>query len=214
MNTTGGMHVDENAELYALGTLSDSERAAVDAHVATCASCAHRVGEAEEAVAALFTRQTAVPSQLDRRIRATFSPRSSTRAFYPLVAAALILGLLPSALLWQRDRALNTMDATRQQAVTAMVHSHFMHAPFTSMAPDAPAAKAIFARTGAWLYVIATTSQNYTVAVDDHGVRRDLGVLKGTGADRELFVDHPPKVKEVFLFDGPRAVAHAAIATR
>src|ERR1700688_4487918 len=98
MSTTGGMHVDENAELYALGTLSDSERAAVDAHVATCASCAQRVGEAEETVAALAVRQAAVPSQLDRRVRGLFASRSVPRSLYSLVAAALILGLLPSAL--------------------------------------------------------------------------------------------------------------------
>ena len=214
MNTTGGMHIDENAELYALGTLSDAERTAVDAHVATCASCARRVGEAEETVAALSARQTAVPGQLDRRVRASFVSRSLPRSFYSLVAAALILGLLPSALLWQRDRDLNAMDATRQQAAAAMVHSHFLHAPFTSMAPGAPAAKAIFARTGAWLYVIATTNQDYTVAVNDGGRRLDLGVLKGSGTERELFVAHPPRAKEVFLFDGPRAVARAAIATR
>jgi len=213
MNTTG-MHVDENAELYAIGALSDTERAAVDAHVATCASCAQRIGEAEETVAAMSVRQTAVPSQLDRRMRASFAPRSLPRSLYSLVAAALILGLLPSALLWQRDRDLNAIDATRQQAASAMVHSHFLHAPFTGMAPGAPAAKAIFARTGAWLYVIATTDRDYTVAVDDHGVRRDLGVLKGTGTERELFVAGPPKVKEVFLFDGSRAVARATIATR
>jgi hypothetical protein len=214
MNTSGGMHVDENAELYALGTLSELERAAVDSHVATCANCARRVGEAEETVAALSARQSAVPSQLDRRMRASFGARSLPRSLYALVAAALILGLLPSALLWQRDRDLNAMDATRQQAAAAMVHSHFLHAPFTRMAPDAPAAKAIFARTGAWLYVIATTNQEYTVAVVDGGRRRDLGVLKGTGTERELFVSHPPRVKEVFLFDGSRAVARATLATR
>ena len=84
MTTTGGMHVDENAELYALGTLSDTDRAAVDAHVATCASCAQRVGEAEETVAALSARQTAVPGQLDRRMRASFAPRSLPRSLrYP-----------------------------------------------------------------------------------------------------------------------------------
>jgi anti-sigma-K factor RskA len=208
------MHVDENAELYALGTLSDTDRAAVDAHVATCASCAQRVGEAEETVAALSARQTAVPGQLDRRMRASFAPRSLPRSLYALVAAALILGLLPSALLWQRDRDLNAMDATRQQAAAAMVHSHFLHAPFVKLTPDAPAAKAIFARDGAWLYVIATSDRDYTVAVDDNGKRRDLGVLEGTGTERELFVSAPPKAKEVFLFDGPRAVARATMATR
>jgi hypothetical protein len=45
-------------------------------------------------------------------------------------------------------------------------------------------------------------------------VRRDLGVLKGTGTERELFVAHPPPVKEVFLFDGSRAVARTTIAIR
>jgi len=45
-------HIDDLAELYALGALDDLERKRVDAHVATCAPCARRLGEAERAVTA------------------------------------------------------------------------------------------------------------------------------------------------------------------
>ena len=46
-------HIDQEAELYALGMFDDDERARIDEHLATCAPCTVLVGEAEAAVAAL-----------------------------------------------------------------------------------------------------------------------------------------------------------------
>ena len=210
MNEPGTQHLDELAELYALGTLPDSERAAAETHIAACEACAHRVAEAEAVVAAMTPPDTPVPARLDRRVHASLRPRASARFFYPLVAAALILGLIPSAAFWQRDRDLRAADAARGQALTAMVNSHFLHAPFAKLAPDAPAAKVIFARTGAWFYVIALTGRNLTVAADG----RALGTLTGTGSERTLFLASPPKTNELLLKDGSRVLARAAIATR
>lgn len=44
-------HIDELAELYALGSLSAPERTAVERHLRKCARCADRVRAAEETVA-------------------------------------------------------------------------------------------------------------------------------------------------------------------
>jgi anti-sigma factor RsiW len=207
VNDPRNEHLEEDAELYALGALPDAERAAAEAHIAQCDACARRIGEAEGTVAVLV-RPQAPSSQLDRRVHAIFARRSNVRAFYPLVAAALIVALLPGTFFWQRDRDLRASDAVSRQAVAAMIHSHFLHAQFVKLSPDAPAAKAIFARNGAWLYVIAVTGRDLTLSAGG----RVLGELSGTGNERALFVERPPATKSLLLSDGARVLAHAAVA--
>jgi len=186
----------------------DPERAAAEAHIAQCDACARRVGEAEEALADLVRPQTPSP-QLDRRLHALFVRRGGgARAFYPLVAAALIVALLPGAFFWQRDRDLRASDARNRQAVAAMIGSHFLHSQFVKAAPDAPPAKAIFARNGAWLYVIAVTDRDLTLSSGG----RVIGQLSGTGNERSAFIEHPPATKSLVLMDGSRTLAHAAVA--
>jgi anti-sigma factor RsiW len=201
-------HLEEDAELYALGALPDAERAAAEAHIAQCGTCARRVGEAEEAVAELAGSQAPSP-QLDRRVHALFVRRGGgARAFYPLVAAALIVALLPATFFWQRDRDLRASDAVNRQAVAAMIGSHFLHSQFVKVSADAPAAKAIFARNGAWVYVIAVTDRNLTLAAGG----RVIGKLSGTGNERAIFIEHPPATRSLILSDGSRTLARAAVA--
>lgn len=201
-------HLEESAELYALGALPDDERAAADTHLAECDACARRVGEAEQTVAAMVQPDSSFSPQLDRRMRGSFIQRGSWRAWYPFVAAAFILGLLPSLVLLQRNQNFEAADANRAQALSAMVHSHFLHAPFVKLAPDAPAAKAIFARNGSWLYVIANSGKDLTLMSGG----RVLGTVTGSGDERTLFVAHPPRSTEIYLSDGSRKLARAAIA--
>jgi len=208
VNDPRNEHLEEAAELYALGALPDAERTAAEAHIAHCGECARRVGQAEETVAVLVGPQ-APSAQLDRRIHALFVRRGGgARAFYPLVAAALIIALLPGAFFWQRDRDLRASDAVNRQAVAAMIGSHFLHSQFVKVAPDAPPAKAIFARNGAWVYVIAVTDRDLTLNAGG----RVLGKLSGTGNERAIFVEHPPATKSLVLSDGSRVLAHAAVA--
>jgi len=208
VNDTRNEHLDENAELYALGALPDAERAAAEAHLTQCSACAQRVGIAEETLAELVVPRSPSP-QLDRRAHALFLQRGGgARAFYPLVAAVLIVALLPAALFWQRDRDLRASDAVNRQAVAAMIGSHFLHAQFVKTAADAPPAKAIFARDGAWLYVIAVTSRDLTLSAGG----RALGKLSGTGNERAIFIEHPPATRSLVLMDGSRVLARAAVA--
>jgi anti-sigma-K factor RskA len=44
-------HIDELAELYALGSLEANERVAVERHIRGCTECADRVRAAEETIA-------------------------------------------------------------------------------------------------------------------------------------------------------------------
>lgn len=206
VNDTRNAHLEEDAELYALGALPDAERAAAEAHIAQCDACARRVGDAEDTLAGLVQPQTPSP-QLDRRVHAMFARRGSVRAFYPLVAAALIVALLPGAFFWQRDRDLRASDAVNRQAVAAMIGSHFLHAQFVKVSADAPPAKAIFARDGAWVYVIAVTDRDLTLTEGS----RVLGKLSGTGNERAIFVEHPPATKSLVLTDGSRVLARAAV---
>ncbi len=46
-------HIGELAELFALGSLDDTERATVERHVRACLQCADRIRDAEETVAFL-----------------------------------------------------------------------------------------------------------------------------------------------------------------
>lgn len=203
-------HVAELAELYALGTLDDRERALVDAHVQTCDECAARLGEAEATVEQLVQPRSPSPA-LDRRMSAAFRTRGSWRWTAPLVAAAFVVGLLPSLAMWSGVFGRASFASDQQQAVTAMVGSHFVHAPFVPVDPAAPKAKVIYGRTGDWRYIVAQTARPYDVAVVSNGHPVWLGTLHVSGDAGELFVPHAPAGNEYLLREGARVIARVML---
>lgn len=206
-------HIDELAELYALGSLEESERAAVDAHVRTCEECAARLGEAEATLVQLIEPRS--PSAaLDRRMRAGFVMRSPWRWTASLAAAAFIVGLIPSMLLWSGSSRTAQFDAEQAQAVQAMVTSHFAHAPFVALSTNAPAAKIIYSRTADWRYIVAQTSHPYEVAAQENGRSIMLGRLHVRGNAGELFIARAPSAREFLLLDGSRPVGRVTLPYR
>lgn len=201
-------HIGELAELYAVGTLDDGERARIDAHAAQCDACAAALGSAEGAVAALVTERTP-PASLDRRMRSAFALRPAWRNWAPLAAAAIVLAIvLP---LWFTRPAPAPSNA---QAIVAMTNSHFTHAQFAALVPSAPKAKLIYARTGAWWYVIAQTNRPYAVAVRENGKLRRIGMLQPSGSAAQLYMLHPPRARAVLLLDGATPIARATLQYR
>ena len=73
-------HVNEDAELYALGTLGALDAARIERHVRTCDECARRVAQAEATVLRLIddrTTRAIAPATTARRpgVRSSFLAR-------------------------------------------------------------------------------------------------------------------------------------------
>jgi hypothetical protein len=208
MNT---LHIDELAELYALGALNEAERESVDAHAMTCEACAARLGEAEAAVASLI--EPRAPSKaLDRRIHASFVVRETNwRRVFLAAAAAFVLGLLPALGVWLTHAPGGGFERDREAATVALVSSHFTHAPFAPLVPGAPKAKIIYARTQPWIYVVAETNRSLEVRALTDGSSVSLGTLRVQGNTGELYLPHPPPASRYELLDGGRVVGTATI---
>ncbi|MBV8373204.1 MAG: zf-HC2 domain-containing protein [Candidatus Eremiobacteraeota bacterium] len=205
-----GGHVGENAELYALGTLSELERARVDEHVRTCDPCAQRVGEAEETALRLIdaAKMPAIPLPAVR-----FASRARLPAWMAPAAAAFVAGFIVTGLWSQRDRAADdAARSTTQAAQRAMLAGHFSHAPFVAREPDAPAAKVVYAREGGWLYVIAAAGpQALDVAVERDGTRTTVASLAAGDTTRSVFIGGIGRVRAVELVARGRPIAVARI---
>lgn len=196
-------HVGDDAELYALGALDETDAARVERHARECAACARRVGEAEATVLQLIPPARVAPHGRAPR----FETRGPRVGWIAAVAAAFLIGLLP----WGLGR-LHPANPSAQ-AETAMLAGHFAHAPFVARAPGAPRGKAIYALHGGWIYVIVTPgSDALAVALVRGGSRRVVASLAPSSQTRSAFVPTAGRVDAVELLEGGRPVATASIA--
>jgi anti-sigma factor RsiW len=191
------VHIEELAELYALGELDARERAQVDAHIAQCSDCLRRVGEAEETVLALERIiQPVAPhagiAMMRRRRVAWLLPA--------VAAAALIVGLLLP----------RPFTAPQNPALLAMIHSHFSHAQFSGVA-GAPAAKVIYARDRSWLYVVVEGTHNYSVYGSSGGRSLLVGTTLPHGETSDLYAKPSLRLQRVELRERGQTVESAAL---
>ena len=201
------VHIGELAELYAVGALDASERAAVDAHIAACMPCLRRVGEAEETLLALERGELAepTPQELDARMR-FHAPRARRYAALAMAAAAgLAIGILTMLPGYLRPQV-------PQDALVAMIDSHFNHAQFAPVATHgATGAKVIYARDRSWLFILADGSERYSVYAVNGGVATRLGELHPQGPTSSLYVAHAPMADAIELRDGAQVIERAAL---
>jgi hypothetical protein len=154
-------HIDQEAELYALGMLEDEERARIDDHLATCEACTVLVGQAEAAVAALIdSTQQRRPER-----RTAWWPMAIAAAF--AVAAAGLLG---------QNVILHGALSNDGEVLATMVNSHFSHTQFQSPGGTEIPAKAIYERHGKWYEILAVgTPAWHVVFVRPDGTRDPAG---------------------------------------
>jgi hypothetical protein len=142
-------HIDQEAELYALGMLEDDERARIDEHLLTCETCTALVGNAEATVAALIdSTQERHRSQR----RTTWWPLAVAAAF--AIAAAGLLG--QNAVM----RGALSNDGT---LIATMVDSHFDHTQFRAPGGAEIPAKVIYERHGKWYEILADGTPDWRV---------------------------------------------------
>jgi hypothetical protein len=198
------VHLDELIELYALGALDQAERARVDAHAATCSACTRALGAAEATVAALddaFGAPADPPHRLTERIaisarthalmeapRATPPTARLTPSSFGVAAVlALTVGLGGAAAI---EHANATRTAANESAILATIAtSHFNHVTFSPIDPRAPVSKVLYARDGAWFYVIIDSATcDCRLIARSVTAERDLGAPIAGATTATLFI--------------------------
>jgi hypothetical protein len=188
-------HLDDDAELYALG-LTDRERdAEIEAHLAECDACRARVVAAESAAASLAATLPPMPAAAPRR------------AWWTSVAAAAAVVFAVATAFEANTAHTATSELNRTDgALVAIASSHFGHTTLTS--DPGVVAKAIYARDGAWCYVIVTGAPRGAHVVMYRGATsRDMGELDGA-RPATLFVHNPGRPDRITVVADDHVVAH------
>jgi anti-sigma factor RsiW len=215
-------HFGERAALYALGALDDAESAALEAHLRVCAECAQLVGEAErdvDTIASLGARRRA-PQELSERIERLLAPASASapapvqRIPWPrfaAIAAAFLIGILPSAYLWERNRAMQDAMLSQSAAMDRLAATAHRTASFRSSSREV-AAKVMYAPDGSWyVIVVRGAAHALQVAWMHDGQQTMLGDAVPHGAVAMLYLPKSHRMEQLALMDGPRIVAQAQL---
>lgn len=213
-------HIDELAELYAVGSLSEFERARVDRHVGQCPSCAGDLRRAEETVADLAQAQAQpmheAPSSLQRRLEQSLkqSRRRGVLTWHPFVAAiaaAIVLAFVPTWVAVDRNSALVAMrQDERALARLASAGTQIDHAQFMSPANRPMNAKVLYGPKGNWYYVVVMHPRPGMQVAYVHGGRMEmLGTVAMHGESGTLYLPVNHKMEELALVQGGSVVADA-----
>jgi hypothetical protein len=212
-------HIDELAELYAIGSLDEFENARVERHVVQCAPCAARLHEAETTVAALAQAQ-ALPeheppatlrARLDRSLDS--SARRGILTWHPFaaaVAAAIVLALIPTFVAVDRNSALVAMRQDEAAlARLASAGTQIDHAQFMS-GTQPMNATVLYGPRGDWYYVVVMHPRPGMQVAYVHGGRMEmLGTVAMHGESGTLYLPVNHKMDELALLEGSTVVADA-----
>ncbi len=178
-------HIADRAELYALGALDPGENATIETHLRQCSSCARIVGSAEHDVALIASRETRrnAPPELAGRIERALVNQSEPllrtgRHAWRLsaaLAAALLIGLLPSAYFWSEYRTLHGAMLAQNSAMERLASAAHRTSIFQA-ARGTSRAEVIYGTDGSWyLVVVRDPSRTLSVAWMHDGKRTMLG---------------------------------------
>jgi anti-sigma factor RsiW len=215
-------HVEELAALYALGALPDQERAEVDVHLLECPACAKAVGAAEDDVASIVSNepQHVAPASLQARIDRVVQPRPSvpvirSRGFEwryaGALAAALVLGLLPSAYLMSVNRGMHEAMSAQSSMIGRLASAPHRTVHFQP-ADSGPLADVMYAPDGSWYVVVVRgASKPLSVAWMHDGVHTMLGDAMPKGNVAILYLPKSHRMDRLALMDGGRVVGEATL---
>lgn len=217
-------HLDDLAELYALGTLDETERRAVQSHAGSCLECAARLSEAEQSIAAITALQQdyAPPSGLEARLRSSLDVpatitqpyRSASMRGWPAVAlalaAAIALFLIPFSLLMKQNTAMHVALSQDDGAFAQLLDSGFRHVSFQPRPQSPVQAKVLYAPHGEWYYIIIMHPQPGTqVAYVHDGKIEMLGKPAMRGHTGTLFVMVHHKMNDLAILQSGAVIADA-----
>ncbi|HEY2554020.1 MAG TPA: hypothetical protein VGI15_02120 [Candidatus Cybelea sp.] len=220
-------HVDDRAALYALGALDEDEAASVRTHVVACLTCAQAVGAAEGdvALAATLEPRLEAPVELSSRIERLLSGGelragdgrgrwSSPALPWLAVAAALVIGVLPSGYFFAENRRMHDAMTVQSAAMDRLASSTHRVAAFHAMPqmPEGSSASVAYASSGEW-YVIVVKDVSRTLGVVwmHDGEQTMLGQAVPHGDVAMLYLPKSHRMDQLALMDGGQVVAQASL---
>jgi anti-sigma factor RsiW len=124
-------HIDEFAELYALGSLEAPERAAVERHVRACVPCANRIRAAEETIA--FIADLEEHHEPPRTVAESFAAKLAVSRMaqkllsLKVIGTVLVIGLILLTLSFRatagRDVSVVSANLTSSGSAIGSVHA-------------------------------------------------------------------------------------------
>jgi anti-sigma factor RsiW len=221
-------HVDDRAALYALGALDESEAATVREHVAQCLACAQAVGaaEADVALAASLEPRFEAPAALGSRIERLLSGEevraidgkrrwSASASPWLAVAAAFVIGVLPSAYFMRENRTMHNAMAVQSEAMGRLATSAHRVAAFQPMPamPEGSSASVAYASGGQWyVIVVKDVTRSLGVAWMHDGQQTMLGQVVPHGDVAMLYLPKSHRMDQLALMDGGQVVAQASLS--
>jgi hypothetical protein len=209
-------HIEELAELYALGSLEQFERARVEQHIDRCDDCRSRVQDAEDTVAALAQAQAQPPQQappaLRRRLESSLHARPAMHwGSWAALAAVIVLVLIPAWVAVDRNTRLNAMHQDeRALARLASAGTQIDHAQFMSPTKQPMNAKVLYGPHGDWYYIVVLHPRpDMQVAYVHGGQMEMLGTVAMHGESGTLYLPVNHKMDELALLEGNTVVADA-----
>jgi anti-sigma factor RsiW len=224
--TYGSEHVGENAALYVLGALDEDDRRAIDEHASSCEACAAALEQAGDDLTAIAAAQQQfdAPAALGQRVLGNVSrgdvvaltaPRAKrTWWFVPAaaIAAAFLIGILPSAYFWQQSQGMHAAMRDDAEAMNRLAATPFRTASFGGM-NGTTAARVMYAPDGTWYVVLVKgASKALAVAWMHDGRRTMLGAVRPHGDVAMLYLPQSHRMDTLALVDGDRVVGEAQLA--
>jgi hypothetical protein len=110
------------------------------------------------------------------------------------------------------ERSAQSAQTARESAVLATIaSSHFNHVSFTSRGASSPVSKVLYARDGAWFYVVIDSAAcACRVVARSVAAERDLGQPTVRGSTATLFERDFPHPTALELVDASGRVVSAA----
>jgi anti-sigma factor RsiW len=214
-------HIGDFAALYALGTLDERERQAVERHLAACAACALLLEQAQDDVATLAAAGPAYRPRTEftpARLRAPQAPQAlqtPRRGGWPAwaaLAAAFVAGSLPSAYLWQQNRAMHVAMSNRSDAVERLAAAPVRSTAFKATGGEMTG-QVMYPADGSWYVVLVRgASKALEVAWMHDGQQTMLGTAQPYGDVAMLYLPKSHRMNQLALLDGTRVVAQAQLA--
>ncbi len=199
------VHIGDDAALYALGLLDEHEQERVDEHVATCKACALLLAQAYDDVAVMAAAQPQLEMPRQRvPLRAAMRWRPTVAA----LAAAVVLAFIPSAYLYQENRAMHQAMQADAEAMARVASTPHHVAEFSGTS-----ANVMYGADGSWYCVVVRGAKKPMDVAWMHGGRQTmLGTAVPHGNVAILYLPRSHRMDQLALLADDRMVGQARLA--